>query len=56
VQEVIDFVKKSGGIDYTINIMERFVEEALTLLEQFPDSAYKSSLREMVAFTINREK
>ena len=56
VQEVIDFVKQSGGIDYTVTVMERYVQEALAVLEQFPDSDYKSSLREMVAFTINREK
>jgi octaprenyl-diphosphate synthase len=56
VKEVIEYVKQSGGIEYAIEVMHRFKEEALVLLNEFPDSAYKSSLASMVSYTISREK
>lgn len=56
VNEVIDFVKKSGGIDYAVNIMEQYKNEAIAMLNEFPDSAYKDSLESLVSFTISREK
>jgi octaprenyl-diphosphate synthase len=54
VKEVIDYVKKSGGLDYAIMAMNKFYEEALAILEAFPDSDYKKSLRQLVQFTIER--
>ncbi|MFD1314567.1 polyprenyl synthetase family protein [Namhaeicola litoreus] len=56
VKEVINFVKKSGGIDYTQSKMEEFQKEALFLLDRYPDSPYKSSLITMVNYVIEREK
>lgn len=56
VNEVIEFVKKSGGLDYAITKMNTFHNEALVLLEQYPDSDYKHSLKLMVDYVINREK
>jgi len=56
VKEVIDFVKNSGGLDYAITIMHKFKEEALSILSQYPDSDYKSSLELMVAYVIDRKK
>jgi octaprenyl-diphosphate synthase len=56
VKEVIDFVKKSGGIEYAKQAMERFYQQAITLLNEFPDSEYKKSLSQLVQFTINRVK
>jgi octaprenyl-diphosphate synthase len=56
VNEVITFVKKSGGLDYAKQKMTAFYQEALALLEQFPDSAYKSSLRDLVLYSIERKK
>lgn len=54
VKEVIQYVKNSGGIEYAIKTMNRFHEEALLLLNDFPDSSYKNSLRQLVQFTIDR--
>ncbi|MBL0741228.1 polyprenyl synthetase family protein [Chryseolinea lacunae] len=54
VKEVIAFVKKSGGIDYAHTVMDRYHKEALALLEEFPDSPYKTSLIQLVQFTIDR--
>jgi octaprenyl-diphosphate synthase len=47
-------VKKSGGIEYAKKAMDRYYQDALTLLSEFPESTYKSSLRELVQFTIER--
>lgn len=56
VNEVIDFVKKSGGLEYATEVMNRYFEEALDLLKSFPESAYKSSLEGLVRYTIERKK
>lgn len=56
VKEVIEFVKKSGGIEYAKDAMERYYLQALKLLEDFPESNYKNSLTKLVQFTINRVK
>ncbi len=55
VKEVIEFVKKSGGIEYAKEAMNRYYAEALELLKELPDSTYRNSLRELVKFTIERK-
>src|SRR5690554_711208 len=54
VREVIDFVKQSGGIGYAQQSMVKYHQDALVLLEGFPDTPYKKSLKELVQFTIDR--
>jgi octaprenyl-diphosphate synthase len=54
VKEVIEFVKKSGGIEYANQTMSVFYKEALDLLESLPASSYKTSLNQLVEFTIER--
>lgn len=54
IKEVIDFVKKSGGIEYAIQSMNQYHQQALQLLDNFPDSPYKTSLRQLVQYTIDR--
>lgn len=54
VKEVIDFVKKSGGIQYANQTMNKYYDEAMLLLQSLPESAYKNSLRQLVQFTIER--
>lgn len=56
VKEVINFVKENGGIEYTINQMKLYQEKALTMLESYPESPYKSSLLTMVNYVIERKK
>jgi octaprenyl-diphosphate synthase len=55
VKEVIDFVKSSGGIGYAQQAMKRYYDQALSLLQTLPDSAYKTSLQQLVEFTIERK-
>lgn len=54
VREVIDFVKQSGGIEYATEIMNTFHQDAMLLLEDLPESNYKTSLKQLVQFTIER--
>lgn len=56
VKEVIDFVKKSGGLEYATEIMHKYYNEALEILNQFEDSIYKTSLSQLVQYTIERNK
>lgn len=54
VKEVISYVKSSGGIQYAIEKMNRFHEEAIAILRTLPESPYRSSLEDLVQFTIDR--
>jgi octaprenyl-diphosphate synthase len=56
VKEVIAFVKDNGGLDYAVNKMKSFQEEALQILKTYPDSDYKNSLELMVNYVIDRKK
>ncbi len=54
VKEVIEFVKKSGGIEYATQSMEKYHIQANEILSSLPDSVYKNSLLQLVQFTIER--
>ncbi len=56
VKEVIEFVKKNNGLEYAISKMEAFKDEALVLLNSYPDSEFKASLILMVNYVIERKK
>ncbi|MHA7131612.1 polyprenyl synthetase family protein [Algoriphagus namhaensis] len=56
VNEVISFVKQSGGLEYAKEVMNRFYDEAMTILQDFPDSEYKESLSSLVTYSIQRKK
>lgn len=56
VNEVITFVKKSGGLEYAKEKMDGFYQEALGILEEFPDSIFRNSLKDLVSYTIDRKK
>ena len=55
VKEVISFVKNQGGIEYTISKMNEYKNKALSILEQFPDSPYKNSLKTMIDYVVERK-
>ncbi|MDX1759133.1 MAG: polyprenyl synthetase family protein [Arenibacter algicola] len=56
VKEVIAFVKANGGLEYAVKKMLAYKEEALALLNTYPDSEYKSSLELMVNYVVDRKK
>ncbi len=55
VAEVIDFVIKSGGIEYAESRMNEYKNKALQLLSHFPDSSSKASLEGLVRYTTERK-
>ncbi len=55
VAEVIDFVKKSGGIQYAEQKMNEFKDDALLKLSTFTESPSKTSLSELVRYTTERK-
>ncbi|MEX2235172.1 MAG: polyprenyl synthetase family protein [Cyclobacteriaceae bacterium] len=54
VKEVIAYVKQSGGLQYAVGKMNRYYEEAMAILQSFPESPYRNSLKDLVQFTIDR--
>lgn len=56
VAEVIDFVRKSGGIRYATQKMEEYREKSLELLQQMPDNDCRTSLQELVYYVTDRKK
>ena len=55
VKEVISFVKENCGIEYTTDKMIAYQQNALSLLDGYPDSPYKKSLTDMVNYVIERK-
>ncbi|MGV6830723.1 MAG: polyprenyl synthetase family protein [bacterium] len=56
VREVIEFVKTNGGLEYAIEKMQAIQQEALNMLQKYPDSSYRSSLELMLNYVIERKK
>lgn len=55
VKEVIAFVKEGGGIQYTIEKMHDYKNKALAILDNYPDSEYKTSLVKMIDYVVERK-
>jgi octaprenyl-diphosphate synthase len=55
VKELINFVKSSGGLEYAITVMKDFQQKAIDILNEFPDSEAKKSLRIMLDYVIERK-
>lgn len=56
VKEVIEFVLKSGGIEYTKKVMYDYRDQAFELLHQLPLSPARESLEDLVNFVVDRKK
>lgn len=56
VQYLIDHVYASGGIDYSTQVMNHYIEEAENILDQFADSPAKTSLLELMRYAVHRKK
>lgn len=54
VREIIEVVKSSGGIEYTENKMLTLRDEALAILNRFPNKEVVVALEELVRFTTDR--
>ena len=56
VKEVIAFVKQKGGIEYTTTKMLEYQQKAIEILDTYPESEYKKSLRTMIDYVVERKK
>lgn len=56
IEQVIHFVRESGGLQYAEDKMNAFKQEAFDILKEFPDSVYKTGLEQLVNYTTNRVK
>ena len=56
VKQVVAFVKDHGGLDYATAKMKGFQDEALQILNTYPNSEFKNSLEIMVNYVIDRKK
>lgn len=56
VKKVVAFVIAKGGLDYAIQKMKFFQQEALQLLKTYPESEFRNSLELMVNYVIDRKK
>lgn len=55
VQEVINIVKNTGGIEYTEKKMFAYRDEALSILQEFDNPEVRQGLEELVRFTTDRK-
>jgi octaprenyl-diphosphate synthase len=56
VDEVIRFVSENGGMEYASLRMNQYRDKALAILDTYPASEVKESLREFVHYTVSRDK
>lgn len=56
ITEVVDFVRRNGGLNYTVQQMNAFRDKSLEILRQFPQSAYRQSLEMLANFVVERAK
>lgn len=55
VQYVIDAVKAAGGIKYAEEKMYSYRDQALAVIDQYPQSPVSNALKELVRFTTDRK-
>jgi octaprenyl-diphosphate synthase len=56
VRQVIDMVNQGGGIEYARKKMMEYHDDALAILDTFPESPSRNSLANLVNYTIERRK
>ncbi|WP_041178343.1 polyprenyl synthetase family protein [Blattabacterium sp. (Blaberus giganteus)] len=54
--KIIDYVKKYGGLEYATKKMIRFRNNALEILEIYPEGTIKRALKMMVNFIVERNR
>lgn len=55
VKEIVKFVNEKGGVEYTKNLAIEYIERAKSLIKDFPESVYKSSLIQLSDFILDRK-
>lgn len=55
VNEVINYVKQSGGIEYATQKMKEYQADAINMLDRYPSSPAKEAMIELVNYVIERK-
>ncbi|MCL3780205.1 polyprenyl synthetase family protein [Prolixibacteraceae bacterium JC049] len=55
VKEVIDFVISNGGLEYATSQMNEYRDKALSILDEFPETETRESLRELILYATERK-
>jgi octaprenyl-diphosphate synthase len=55
IHQIIQLVNFIGGVEYSSAIARKYAMQAIEILNEFPDSIFKSSLKFLVEFTLTRE-
>lgn len=56
INEVISFVSENGGMEYSELKMNQYRDKALAILDVYPDSEVRESMKEFVFYTTSRKK
>jgi octaprenyl-diphosphate synthase len=56
ISDVIKFVGENGGIEYAELKMNQYRDKAMAILDSYPDSEVKDSLKEFVFYTTSRNQ
>ncbi|MDE7462949.1 MAG: polyprenyl synthetase family protein [Muribaculaceae bacterium] len=56
IENVVEFAKANGGIEYAYDYMLQRRDKAITLLEQYPPSEWRDSFRDLFDFIIERDR
>ena len=54
--EIVEFVKQNGGLDYAISRLDEYIETAVRALDALPASLEKDYLVELAHYTAKRDK
>lgn len=56
IEFIVQFVKAQGGVDYSLQLVNQYTDQALNALDTYPDSAAKQSLIQLIHHSVKREK
>lgn len=56
IRQLIELIKKTGGVKYAEKIMKKYYDKALKILIEFEDNDAKKSLTLLLEFVINRKR
>lgn len=55
IHEIISFVEAHGGVEYAMEKANSYCDEAVSILDRYPDTPFKTSLIQLVDFIMIRE-
>ena len=56
VEYILNFVKKMGGVDYSIKKINFYIQNSIKIIDNFKSSKYKSAFYILIDFLSNRKK